>query len=269
MIKQWIFWLLLALLGKANAQRKYSRNCDARYDSILRAHHLRGGYLIYDEQKDELHSNHFDLLDTMLSPASTFKIYNALQALDNNVLRDENDTMHWDGKKRMVDAWNRDLSLREAFNTSAVWYFQEVARRTGKERMEAALNKLDYGNKSAAGAVDSFWLNGTLRITARQQLDLLRRLYQEQLPFGLESQQTVKCIMKNTEPGLFGKTGWGNWQGKDLGWFIGWIEHNGKPVFFVHILTSDELPDDEFGRLRRSMILETIRCWLGEEESRK
>lgn len=261
--------MLLALLGKVNAQQKHSRTCDAHYDSMLRAHHLRGGYLIYNEQKDELATNHFDLLDTMLSPASTFKIYNALQALDNNVLRDENDTLHWDGRKRMVDAWNRDLTLQEAFNLSAVWYFQEVARRTGKERMEAALKKLDYGNKSAAGAVDSFWLNGPLRITARQQLNLLRRLYHKQLPFGLESQQRVKRIMKNAEPGLYGKTGWGMWQGKDLGWFIGWMEHDGKPVFFVHILIADELPDDEFGRLRRSMILENIRCCLGKIESEK
>jgi beta-lactamase class D len=261
--------MLLALLGKTHAQQKHSRTCDAHYDSMLRAHHLRGGYLIYNEQKDELHTNHFGLLDTMLSPASTFKIYNALQALDNNVLRDENDTLHWDGKKRMVDAWNRDLNLQEAFSTSEVWYFQEVARRTGKKRMEAALHKLDYGNKSTAGAVDSFWLNGTLRISARQQLDLLRRLYHEELPFDLESQQTVKRIMKNAEPNLYGKTGWGMWQGKDLGWFIGWMEHNSKPLYFVHILIADELPDGEFGRLRRSMILEKIECWLGEVESKK
>ncbi|MFN5371754.1 MAG: penicillin-binding transpeptidase domain-containing protein [Bacteroidia bacterium] len=257
-----ILLMLLAFLGKAHAQQAHCKTCDARYDSILRAHHLRGGYLIYDEQKDELHTNHFDLLDTMLSPASTFKIYNALQALDNKILRDENDTLHWDGKKRMVDAWNRDLNLQEAFSTSAVWYFQEVARKTGKERVEAVLNKLDYGNKSAAGAIDSFWLNGTLRISGRQQLDLLRRLYHEQLPFGKESQQTVKRIMKNAEPNLYGKTGWGMWQGKDLGWFIGWMEHKDKPVFFVHILISDALPDDEFGQLRRSMILEQIKFRL-------
>ena len=263
---------LLIFLGFSTgvfSQKNNSIACLERYDSVLQTHRLSGGFLVYDEQTDRLYSKNFNLLDSLLSPASTFKIYNALQALDNKILRDENDTMHWDGKKRMLDAWNRDLTLREAFNTSAVWYFQEVARRTGKERMEAALNKLDYGNKSTAGAIDSFWLNSSLRISPRQQLDLLRRLYQEQLPFGLESQQTVKRIMKNAEPNLYGKTGWGMWQGKDLGWFIGWIEHNGKPVFFVHILTSDELPDDEFGRLRRSMILETIRCWLGEEESRK
>jgi beta-lactamase class D len=254
--------MLLAFLGKTNAQQTHSRTCDAHYDSMLRAHNLRGGYFIYDEQKDELHTNHFDLLDTMLSPASTFKIYNALQALDNKILRDENDTLHWDGKKRMVAGWNRDLNLQEAFGTSAVWYFQEIARRSGKERMQHTLNVLDYGNKSAAGSVDSFWLNGTLRISAKQQLDLLRRLYHEQLPFSAESQQTVKQIMKNSEPDLYGKTGWGMWQRKDLGWFIGWIEHEGKPMFFVHILISEELPDDDFGQLRRSMILEQIRCRL-------
>ncbi len=242
------------------SQINYVDKCKERYDSVLRAHRLNGGFLMYDEQNEQLYSNNFNLLDSLLSPASTFKIYNALQALDNKILRDENDTLHWDGKKRMVEAWNRDLSLQEAFSASAVWYFQELARRSGKERMLHTLNVLDYGNKSAAGSVDSFWLNGTLRISAKQQLDLIRRLYHEQLPFSTESQQTVKRIMKNSEPDLYGKTGWGMWQGKDLGWFIGWMEHEGKPVFFVHNLISDELPDDEFGRLRRSMILELIRC---------
>ena len=242
------------------SQINYVDKCKERYDSVLRAHRLHGGFLMYDEQNDQLYSNNFNLLDSMLSPASTFKVYNALQALDNKILRDENDTLHWDGKKRMVEAWNRDLSLQEAFSASAVWYFQELARRSGKERMQYTLNVLDYGNKSAAGSVDSFWLNGTLRISAKQQLDLIRRLYHEQLPFSIESQQTVKRIMKNSEPDLYGKTGWGMWQGKDLGWFIGWMEQEGKPVFFVHILISDELPDDEFGRLRLSMILEQIKC---------
>ena len=90
--------------------------------------------------------------------------------------------------------------------------------------MQHTLKKLNYSNKSTAGAIVSFWLNGTLLISARQQLDLLRRLYHEQLPFSKESQQIVKHIMKNSEPNLYGKTGWGIWQGKELGWVIGWIE---------------------------------------------
>lgn len=244
------------------AQNKVANQCLMSYDSVLKAYHLRGGFLIYDEQNSTLYSNQFHMLDSMLSPASTFKIYNALQALDNKLLFNENDTLHWDGKMRRVEAWNRDLSLQDAFSASAVWYFQEVARRSGKERMQHTVNVLDYGNKSVAGAIDSFWLNGTLLISARQQLDLLRRLYHEQLPFNIESQQTVKRIMKNNEPNLYGKTGWGMWQGKDLGWFIGWMEQESKPIFFVHILMADEIPDNDFGQLRRSMILEQIRCWL-------
>lgn len=242
------------------AQNIATIQCLTSYDSVLKAHHLRGGFLIFDEHNSTLYSNQFLLLDSMLSPASTFKIYNALQALDNKLLFNENDTLHWDGKVRRVEAWNRDLSLQEAFSTSAVWYFQELARRSGKERMQHTLNKLNYGNKSTAGAIDSFWLNDTLRITASQQLDLLRRLYHEQLPFSKESQQTVKRIMKNSEPNLYGKTGWGIWQGKDLGWFIGWMELDGKPLFFVHILIADVVPNDEFGLLRRLLILELLRC---------
>jgi beta-lactamase class D len=252
--------LLIACSMGVFAQNIATIQCLTSYDSVLKAHQLRGGFLIYDEHDSTLYSNQFHLLDSMLSPVSTFKIYNALQALDNKLLFNENDTLHWDGKMRRVEAWNRDLSLQEAFSASAVWYFQEVARRSGKERMQHTVNVLDYGNKSVAGAIDSFWLNGTLLISARQQLDLLRRLYHEQLPFNIESQQTVKRIMKNNEPNLYGKTGWGMWQGKDLGWFIGWMEQESKPIFFVHILMADEIPDNDFGQLRRSMIMEQLKC---------
>ena len=126
------------------AQKNVTNQCLTSYDSVLKVHQLHGGFLIYDEQNSTLYSNQFHMLDSMLSPASTFKIYNALQALDNKLLFNENDTLHWDGKMRRVEAWNRDLSLQEAFSASAVWYFQEVARRSGKERMQHTVKADPY-----------------------------------------------------------------------------------------------------------------------------
>ena len=40
--------------------------------------------------------------------------------------------MKWDVEKRMYDMWNQDLDLTNAFKYSAVWFYQELARRIGE-----------------------------------------------------------------------------------------------------------------------------------------
>src|SRR5882757_5324462 len=91
-------------------------------------------------------------LDTQrFSPASTFKIVNSLIGLQTG--RIVNDTMiiKWDGKVRMfpggdtATAWNRDMGMTEAFKVSSVPYYQEVARRIGKDTMKLWIDSLGYG----------------------------------------------------------------------------------------------------------------------------
>jgi beta-lactamase class D len=60
--------------------------------------------------------------------------------------------------------------------------------------------------------IDSFWLNNNIKITADEQLGLVKRLYFEQLPFQKRAQQIVKNVMlqeDNANYKLSYKTGWG------------------------------------------------------------
>jgi len=82
-------------------------------------------------------------LDTMrFLPASTFKITNSLIGLEIGRITDEQMVIKWDGIKRPVDEWNKDLTMTEAFKVSAVPYYQEVARRIGKDTMQKWLDSL-------------------------------------------------------------------------------------------------------------------------------
>ncbi len=54
---------------------------------------------------------------------------------------------------------------------SVVWFYQEVARRIGAERMQAHLDALGYGNRDISGGIDKFWLTGGLRISPHEQID--------------------------------------------------------------------------------------------------
>ena len=48
---------------------------------------------------------------------------------------------------------------------SVVWYYQELARRVGPERMQKWVTAFRYGNEDISGGIDRFWLESALRIS--------------------------------------------------------------------------------------------------------
>jgi beta-lactamase class D len=178
--------------------------------------------------------------DSTFLPASTFKIVNSLIGLETGKIRDEKMVIKWDGIKRSIPEWNQDLSMEQAFKLSAVPYYQEVARRIGKDTMQFYLDSLGYGSryqKSKIGKIDSFWLDNTVKVTADEQLGLVKKLYFDQLPFQKRTMRIVKDVMvmeKNSNYTLAYKTGWGFVEnGNSLGWIIGWVIENQHPYFFA------------------------------------
>ncbi|MEP6511448.1 MAG: class D beta-lactamase [Dokdonella sp.] len=187
-------------------------------------------YLVFDRKRAE----------SRFSPASTFKLFNALVALDTGAVKDEYEVIRWDGVKRHFDNWNRDQSLASAMKFSAVWFYQEIARRAGSLRMQGWIDKTGYGNRDIGGSIDRFWLSGQLRISAVEQIAFLHRLAAGTLPFSARAQETVRRIsMVDSAPDyvLRGKTGWAvsedTARALDLGWFVGWVERGGRRWFFA------------------------------------
>jgi beta-lactamase class D len=188
-------------------------------------------------------------MDTMrFTPASTFKILNALIALQTGAVTNEDMIIKWDGTRRPNADWNKDMNIREAFKLSSVPFFQEVARRVGKDTMKSWIDSVSYGNKNIEGPVDSFWLNNSLKISPDEQLGLLKRLYFDELPFRKSVQQSVREMMvqeDNTAYKLSYKTGWGfDESNNSIGWVAGWIEENRHVYFFVTLVkTADPKAD--------------------------
>ena len=76
-------------------------------------------------------------LDTQrFLPASTFKIVNSLIGIETGKIVDEKMIIPWDSVQRWNRDWNRDLTMEQAFKVSSVPYFQEVARRIGRDTMK-------------------------------------------------------------------------------------------------------------------------------------
>jgi beta-lactamase class D len=175
--------------------------------------------------------------DSSFTPASTFKIVNSLIGIQTGVISDENMVIKWDGIKRWNNDWNKDLTMKEAFAVSAVPYYQEVARRIGRDTMKIWIDSLGYGNRDISGPIDSFWLNNHLKIKPDEELGLVKKLYFDQLPFFKRTQDIVQSVMlreQNSNYKLYYKTGWGfPGNNRELGWVVGWIEENKHPYFFV------------------------------------
>jgi beta-lactamase class D len=175
--------------------------------------------------------------DSSYLPASTFKIVNSLIGLQTGKISSDTMTIKWDGIKRRNPDWNKDLTMKEAFKVSAVNYYQEVARRIGRDTMQIWLDTLHYGTTTIRSDIDSFWLDNSLKIKPDEQLGLVKRLYFDQLPFFKSYQEVVKRVMlvdNNADYRLAYKTGLGYREnGNLLGWVVGWIEENNHPYFFV------------------------------------
>ena len=180
--------------------------------------------------------------DSAYTPASTFKIFNSLAALSTGRIFSDTVVVPWDKKVRIfpggdtAKAWNKDMNMREAFEVSNVGFYQEMARRIGKDTMQHLLDSVKYGNHKIGGAVDTFWLDNSLKITADEELGFVKRLFFKQLPFQNREQEIVKDLMireKTDKYTLAYKTGWGTKEnGNQLGWIVGWIEENMHVYFF-------------------------------------
>ncbi|MEL7363336.1 MAG: penicillin-binding transpeptidase domain-containing protein [Bacteroidota bacterium] len=182
---------------------------------------------------ESLHVHDRERAATRYLPASTFKIPNALFALESGVVADTTEVFVWDGSERFLPAWNQDLTLGPALRASAVWVFQDIARRLGEERMQGFVNRIGYGNRDIGGGIDLFWLNGALRVSALEQITLIEGLARGSLPFASPTQKAVRSLM-TVERGALAdgtpyvvraKTGWANVPDPDIGWWVGYVEH--------------------------------------------
>jgi len=192
-------------------------------------------------------------------PASTFKIVNSLIGLETGVVLDSSQVFVWDGKQREFSVWNQNHTLLSAFQNSVVPVYQKIANQIGQQRMQHWVDTLHYGNQDISGGKEGFWLDGGLRISATEQIELLTRLHKHQLPLSRRSQDIVIDIMKmeqSNEYILRGKTGWVAATDPQLGWLVGWLEMKSETLYFA--LNMDVMKREDL-QLRKQIGLSILR----------
>ena len=229
--------LAIAFLGFAQAIEASEVREVPELAAIFKAHAVTGTFVLLDPTTDTLLVSNETRARQRYVPASTFKIPNALIALDAGAVSNVDEVVPYGGKPQRLPQWEKDMNLRDAFKASSVPIFQELARRVGMERMRDAVRKLGFGNMEIGPVVDRFWLDGPLMISAVEQAEFLHRLAAGRLPFKADAVRRVKEISlvdKTDGFALHAKTGW-YWQEghQQIGWWVGWLERDGEVFPFA------------------------------------
>lgn len=216
--------VLLLAEGAAHAETIIER---PDLDALFAEQGTPGTFVLLDVAADKMAVVNRARAEKRMVPASTFKIANSLIALETGAVKDENEILPYGGGKQFVKEWERDMDMRDAIRISNVPVYQEIARRIGLERMQAMLDRIDYGNRRTGTVVDRFWLDGPLAISAVEQARFTARLAQGKLPLSQRAQAIVRDIIRLDEVNgavLYGKTGWTGTITPKIGWLVGWVE---------------------------------------------
>jgi beta-lactamase class D len=218
---------------------------------------IDGCFILYQLEKDSAIVYNQARINEAFLPASTFKIPNSLIALETGAISGEDEVIPWDGIERQIPAWNQDQNMESAMKYSAVWFYQELARRIGPQRMQEYVTNMHYGNMKAGPVIDTFWLEGDIRITPQQQLEFLKKLINSDLPFKTETMDTVKkiLIVDQNERYIFrAKTGWAA-RMQDIGWYVGYICIEEQTWIFVNNI---DIQSDNDAAARKDIVKEII-----------
>jgi beta-lactamase class D len=215
----------------------------------------KGTMIVYDLEKDIYYRYNPERGRERFLPASTFKIPNSLIGLETGVLKDENHVIKWDRIKREVKEWNQDQTLTTALKYSVVPYYQEFARKVGRQRYEIYLHEMKYGNEKVGDRADTFWLDNSLKISAEEQIIFLKKFYREDYSFSKRAYEIVKRIMSEEKYGestLKFKTGTGEKEDRIyLGWLVGYVLSSGKVYLYAFNIEAETF--NEVAKLRNEL----------------
>jgi beta-lactamase class D len=175
------------------------------------------------------------------APCSTFKIAHTAILLESATAPDPTFTLKYDPALKQPANWARDFDLRGAFGASALWYYQVLAQKLGIARERRFVERLQYGNADTSGDVDRtgnpFWVDGSLRISANEQVEFLRRFYEGRLGLSERTTQLTKEIMvaqSGDSWRLSAKTGACQPTGEDTSnWYVGYVEKASATYYFA------------------------------------
>jgi len=215
------------------------------------------------------------------TPFSTFKVLNTLIAIEEGLLLSATQQLQLNVENYPIEKWwpkkwyQADLTVRDAFHASALPLFRQLAVDIGQAQMQERLRSLHYGNSNISSGLDSFWLNGSLQISAVEQLCFLRRLARHELPLKDKTFTVFNQIMEvdldkeskgfadairafGPDVKLFAKTGGGPIRkGRYIGWYVGYLQSAKSNYYFALNMEADSF--EALQGARQTMLISQLR----------
>jgi len=205
---------------------------------------FEGTFVLYDQNSAQYTIVNESRAMTRYSPFSTFKIPNSIIALESRIVSDVDQILTWDTLEYPKEdwwpqTWEGEHNLRSGIKYSVVPLYRTIASLIGTDQMQSYVTKFYYGNTDISSGVDNFWLNGSLKISAHEQVEFLRKFYNGELSVSEHSINSVKSILiQDSEESysLSYKTGAGSTnieKTEALGWLVGILEKKDNIYYFA------------------------------------
>jgi beta-lactamase class D OXA-29 len=219
------------------------------------------GFIIHQGDSESRHS-----------PCSSFKLPLSLMGFDAGIFESahapqiqfQEEYRTWNDF--WLDRWGQNMTPKLWLENSCVWASQYLTKAMGMGLFQKYVDQFDYGNKDLSGdpeknnGLTHSWLCSSLQISPMEQLKFLEKIHHQDLELSKDAYDHTKQVMYlDTLPHgwkLYGKTGSGRLPGTDgkpselqQGWFIGWIEKEGRVILFVNYL-ADTQKEETYGGLR-------------------
>jgi len=151
--------------------------------------------------------------DSAFAPLNTFFALPALIAFDKGYI-------------------NHTASTWVSFDSVA--YYQNLIAKIGRNTILKTIDSLHYGKGIVSADSTMYWSNGSIRITADEQLGFIKKMYFNELPFQKRSQDLFKKLILKEDNTNY-KLSYINAEDKNLKntWWIGYVEENKHAYFFV------------------------------------
>jgi beta-lactamase class D len=151
--------------------------------------------------------------DSASSPLSSFFILPTLIALDKGIINQNQ--VGW-------------------VSMDSTPYYQNIITQLGRQEILKTIDSIKYGKGVVSANMNEFWKDGSLKITADEQLGLIKRVYFKELPFQKRSQEIFKKGMVKEENSNYKLSYlYASDSTKNNSWVLGFEEENTHIYFFV------------------------------------
>ncbi|MGL5415897.1 MAG: penicillin-binding transpeptidase domain-containing protein [Clostridium sp.] len=221
---------------------------------------INGSAVFFTPEENTYNIYNKELSEKRISPYSTFKILTSLMGLSKDVVKTSDTKLGYDGTIHWREQWNKDITFKEAFRESCVWYYEKIVDSLDKEYVQKILNELDYGNKNISdwneNGHNTFWISSSLKVSAMEQVEVLSKIFEGKTSFAEKDIEMIKDFMLvKTEDNykVYGKTGSGS---KKYSWFTGFFEKDEKKTYFAIVLDEDN--KEVSGAIAKEIVFDII-----------